>query len=118
MPIYEYYCKKCDKIYEIIQRITEDPKSKCDVCGGRLKKQVSLSTFHLKGSGWYVTDYAKKNGANGTNGTGGTQVKDESTTTDAKPVDEKKTSPEKTEKKPEKSESKSEKKAETTQAKT
>ena len=74
MPVYEYYCEKCDKIYEYFQRITEDPKDVCEVCGGPLKKQISLSAFHLKGSGWYVTDYKGKNGsvaapASGENGT-------------------------------------------------
>ena len=75
MPVYEYYCEKCDKTYEFFQRITDDPKTVCEVCGGVLKKQISLSAFHLKGSGWYVTDYKGKNGSvsaptSGENGTG------------------------------------------------
>jgi len=78
MPIYEYYCEKCDETFEIFQRISDDPKSDCDVCGGHLKKQISLSTFHLKGSGWYATDYAKgKKNGNGTD-------KKEKSTPDAK----------------------------------
>lgn len=62
MPIYEYYCENCDKTYEFFQRITDKPKETCEVCSGHLTKQISLSSFHLKGSGWYVTDYAKGNG--------------------------------------------------------
>lgn len=62
MPFYEYYCKKCDKSYEFFQGISEDPKTNCEVCDGKLKKLISLSSFHLKGTGWYTTDYAKGNG--------------------------------------------------------
>ena len=57
MPIYEYYCKKCNKTYEFQQRVSDSPKTACEVCKGPLKKQISLSTFQLKGSGWYATDY-------------------------------------------------------------
>src|SRR2546428_9860667 len=62
MPIYEYTCKQCGN-FEIMQRITENPLKKCPTCGSRVAKLISRSAFHLKGSGWYVTDYAK-NGAN------------------------------------------------------
>jgi len=67
MPIYEYYCETCDKVYEIWQKITDPPRTVCEVCGGPLQKNVSLSAFHLKGSGWYATDYAPNNGS-GKNG--------------------------------------------------
>jgi putative FmdB family regulatory protein len=60
MPIYEYECNQCGKTQEIFQRITEKPLSKCPECSGKLHKLISQSTFHLKGSGWYVTDYAGK----------------------------------------------------------
>ena len=62
MPIYEYTCKQCGN-FEIIQRITEAPLKKCPTCGSRVAKLISRSAFHLKGSGWYATDYGK-NGAN------------------------------------------------------
>src|SRR5712691_7789946 len=61
MPIYEYTCKQCGN-FEIIQRITEAPLKKCPTCGSRVAKLISRSAFHLKGSGWYATDYGK-NGA-------------------------------------------------------
>jgi putative FmdB family regulatory protein len=60
MPIYEYRCSKCGNIEEAIQKFSDKPLSKCRICSGRLHKLISQSTFHLKGSGWYVTDYANK----------------------------------------------------------
>ncbi len=66
MPIYEYACKKCDEEFEVSQRITDEPlkRSLCPHCGKRtaVTKLISRSSFHLKGSGWYATDYGK-NGA-------------------------------------------------------
>jgi putative FmdB family regulatory protein len=60
MPIYEYECEKCGHIEEIIQKISDTPLCTCRYCSGNLHKLVSHSSFHLKGTGWYVTDYAKK----------------------------------------------------------
>jgi putative FmdB family regulatory protein len=60
MPIYEYKCEKCRKHHEIMQRITEKPLAICPSCGGKMKKLISNTSFVLKGSGWYVTDYADK----------------------------------------------------------
>jgi len=60
MPIYEYQCSECGNVEEAIQRFSDKPLTKCMHCSGRLHKLISHSTFHLKGSGWYVTDYANK----------------------------------------------------------
>jgi putative FmdB family regulatory protein len=60
MPIYEYECNQCGRIEEAIQKISDRPLKKCRHCSGKLHKLVSQSTFHLKGTGWYVTDYANK----------------------------------------------------------
>ena len=60
MPIYEYQCSKCGNVEEVIQKFSDQPLSKCRHCSGKLHKLISQSTFHLKGSGWYVTDYANK----------------------------------------------------------
>jgi putative FmdB family regulatory protein len=60
MPIYEYKCKKCGKEYEAFQRITEPSLKSCRFCKGPVHKLVSRTSFHLKGSGWYVTDYGGK----------------------------------------------------------
>ena len=60
MPIYEYECTKCGNIEEALQKFSDKPLTRCGHCKGKLAKLVSQSTFHLKGSGWYVTDYANK----------------------------------------------------------
>jgi len=60
MPIYEYKCRKCGKQFEAFQGITEPELKSCKFCKGKVHKLVSLSSFALKGSGWYVTDYAGK----------------------------------------------------------
>jgi putative FmdB family regulatory protein len=59
MPIYEYQCQKCGT-FETTQRITEKPLGKCPTCKGKVKKLISNTSFQLKGTGWYVTDYARK----------------------------------------------------------
>lgn len=60
MPIYEYECSKCGKIEEVFQKFSNKPLVKCKHCSGKLHKLISHSSFHLKGTGWYVTDYANK----------------------------------------------------------
>lgn len=69
MPLYEYQCLSCGNVSEVIQRMSDDPLSTCDRCGGELKKLLSAPAFQFKGSGWYVTDYANKSG-NGKEGAG------------------------------------------------
>ena len=61
MPIYEYECNKCSEITEALQRFSDPPLKKCPHCGGKLHKMMSLGAFHLKGQGWYTTDYKGKN---------------------------------------------------------
>jgi len=60
MPIYEYECDDCGKIKEALQKFSDKPLETCGACSGRLRKLVSKSSFHLKGTGWYVTDYPKE----------------------------------------------------------
>lgn len=62
MPIYEYQCQKCGIQIEKRQSVSDEPLRICESCGGELVKKVSLSGFQFKGAGWYVTDYAAKNG--------------------------------------------------------
>ena len=64
MPIYEYECTKCGHQTEALQKFSDPPLAECELCHGKLMKLISHSTFHLKGSGWYVTDYASKSGGN------------------------------------------------------
>jgi len=65
MPIYEYECTKCGHQAEVWQRITDQSITKCERCKGKMRKLISQSSFHLKGTGWYVTDYASKKGTYG-----------------------------------------------------
>jgi putative FmdB family regulatory protein len=65
VPIYEYKCADCGKHFEHIQKITEEHLSVCPFCSGKVQKLVSNCSFHLKGTRWYVTDYAKKESVNG-----------------------------------------------------
>lgn len=61
MPIYEYKCQKCDNYFEQIQKATDKPLRICPNCGKKqLKKLVSSTSFQLKGTGWYVTDFKNK----------------------------------------------------------
>ncbi len=59
MPIYEYVCQSCKRKTEGIQRVSEKPLAICPHCGGKLKKALSAPAIRFKGSGWYVTDYAR-----------------------------------------------------------
>ena len=77
MPIYEYHCKKCGD-FEIMQRITDTPLSRCPECRGKVTKLMSSTAFQLKGTGWYVTDYASK-GKDG----GSSEKKDSSSSSEA-----------------------------------
>jgi putative FmdB family regulatory protein len=63
MPIYEYKCKKCGHRFEKIQKFSDRHTKKCPECGGAIEQLISAPTVQFKGSGWYVTDYAKKSGA-------------------------------------------------------
>ena len=69
MPIYEYRCEKCGE-FEHSQRITDPALQRCPTCKRKVRRLISNTSFQLKGSGWYVTDYARK-------GNGGAAKKDE-----------------------------------------
>src|SRR5258708_13347238 len=63
MPLYEYLCKKCGHRFERIQKFSDRPVKKCPECGGAVEQVLSAPAVQFKGSGWYVTDYAKKSSA-------------------------------------------------------
>jgi putative FmdB family regulatory protein len=65
MPIYEYQCAACGQVVERWQKFSDAPLAECPDCGGSIHKIISSCAFHLKGSGWYVTDYSGKNAASG-----------------------------------------------------
>ena len=81
MPFYEYQCTECGKVTEVLQKISDPPLSNCSSCSGKMKKLISQSTFHLKGSGWYVTDYSNNSGGCNAKATG---TSSESTQNDKK----------------------------------
>lgn len=60
MPIYEYQCHKCGHRFEVIQKVSDAPLKKCEKCKGKAERLISSPAIQFKGTGWYVTDYAKK----------------------------------------------------------
>ena len=76
MPLYEYECKKCGHRFEKIQKFSDKMVKKCPECGGQVEQMISAPAVQFKGSGWYVTDYAKKGSSAGSHGTGDSGSKD------------------------------------------
>jgi len=79
MPLYEYQCESCNNRFERIQKFSDPPIETCPVCGkGPVKKLLSSPAIQFKGSGWYITDYAKKSssdaGGSSSGGTGETKT--------------------------------------------
>ena len=74
MPLYEYQCEKCGATVEKIQKFSDPPLTICEKCGGPLERLVSSPAIQFKGSGWYVTDYARKSAAPATNSTTKTET--------------------------------------------
>lgn len=66
MPLYEYECEACGRRFEVIQRFSDPPVEQCTTCGGTVRKLLSSPAIQFKGSGWYITDYARK--GSGTSG--------------------------------------------------
>ena len=107
MPIYEYECQKCGT-FEATQRITENPLSKCPTCKGKVKKLISNTSFQLKGTGWYITDYARKgkdaskeNGSSSSSTESKSETKEtKSETKESKSETKKESTPSKTESSP------------------
>ena len=60
MPLYEYQCDACGHRFERIQKFSDPPIEKCPSCGGVVRKLISSPAIQFKGSGWYITDYARK----------------------------------------------------------
>ncbi len=63
MPLYEYQCKRCGHRFEKILKFSDQPIKRCPECGGAVEQLLSAPAVQFKGSGWYVTDYAKKGSA-------------------------------------------------------
>lgn len=96
MPLYEYQCSKCGKVFEVIQKFSDPPLTVHEGCGGEVVRLLSAPAFHFKGSGWYVTDYAKSSSSSpekshsdsAKNGESKGETKTESKT-ESKPVESK-----------------------------
>jgi putative FmdB family regulatory protein len=64
MPLYEYECEaENGRRFEIIQKFSDEPLTVCPTCGGKVRRLISSPAIQFKGSGWYITDYAKKSGS-------------------------------------------------------
>src|SRR4051794_23925421 len=113
MPIYEYRCPKCGD-FDQMQKITEQPLKKCPTCKNKVTKLISNPAFHLKGAGWYITDYGRKGGGEGKGGSEGKSSDSggsESSGSESKSDDSSGSSDSKSDKKAEKKEKKADKKA-------
>lgn len=108
MPLYEYKCNECGQVFEVIQRFSDEPLTQHEGCGGAVARLLSAPALQFKGSGWYITDYARAGKSEGksegkSDSSSGSAAKSESTTSE-KGASESKTDS--------KSESKSETKSE------
>lgn len=92
MPLYEYQCKKCGHRFERIQKFSDPPVKKCPKCGGAVEQVISAPAVQFKGSGWYVTDYAKKSSTPASSG-------ESSSKSESKKEEKPKVEPKKAEKK-------------------
>lgn len=71
MPLYEYRCSKCEQKFEIIQKFSDEPLTLHEACGGPVERLVSAPALQFKGSGWYITDYARSGGSKSPEGKSG-----------------------------------------------
>lgn len=83
MPLYEYKCDDCEDVFEVIQKFSDAPLTACGKCGGTVRRLISAPAIQFKGTGWYVTDYARSGSQNGNGKNGkssaGSEAKAEST---------------------------------------
>jgi len=86
MPLYEYQCTKCKHRFERIRKFSDRPITKCPECGSKVEQLISAAAVQFKGSGWYVTDYAKK-GSSGSSDRGSSDSESSDTGSSAKLVD-------------------------------
>ncbi len=89
MPIYEYECKKCGHRFEVIQKLSDAPLKKCEKCKGKAERLISSPAIQFKGSGWYVTDYARKGSESDRESSSESSSSTDKKTTDEKTSDKK-----------------------------
>jgi len=85
MPIYEYHCQKCGHEFEVLQKHFDVDEMPCEQCGSTAKRMMSNTSFVLKGTGWYVTDYKSNGGCSAAGGNGKTHHADKSATSETTP---------------------------------
>ena len=78
MPLYEYECEACGHRFEVIRKFSDPPLEICPVCSGHVHKLLSSPAIQFKGSGWYITDYARKNSPSPSRESSGKEEKKES----------------------------------------
>jgi len=101
MPLYEYHCEACDSRFEKIQKFSDPPVDVCPKCGkGPVTKLLSSPAIQFKGSGWYITDYAKKDTKGAKDGKDTKESKDSKEPKDAKETKESKDTGSKTDSSP------------------
>jgi putative FmdB family regulatory protein len=101
MPLYEYKCDRCNEVFEVIQKFSDEPLSVHDHCGGALERLISSPALQFKGSGWYVTDYAKKGSSSTKSNGDSSPSKDSPASSESKPAESKVSEPKSTGAKPE-----------------
>ena len=89
MPLYEYECAACGRRFERIQKFSDPPVTTCPECGGGVRRLVSSPAIQFKGSGWYITDYARKGGDKPAKDKDNKAAKSPESTAEAKPADAK-----------------------------
>lgn len=93
MPLYDYRCHKCGEVFEVRQKFADEPLREHEGCGGELERLISPAALQFKGSGWYVTDYARNGKTPSTSGTSSepkagakSESKSDSAKSDTKPA--------------------------------
>jgi putative FmdB family regulatory protein len=88
VPLYDYLCKKCGHRFEKIQKFSDPEIKECPQCGGEVERLLSAPAVQFKGTGWYVTDYARKSASSPSSGSsdksGASSTSDDSTQSSAK----------------------------------
>jgi len=108
LPLYEYKCKKCGRVTEKIRKFSDPPLTVCESCRGKLEQLISSPAIQFKGSGWYVTDYAKKSSvpSNSSEGSSSSSEKSEGSSSSSENSEKKESKAAKSEGKSEAKESK------------
>lgn len=88
MPLYEYRCAQCGKVFEVIQKFSDAPLETHQDCGGKVERLISAPALQFKGSGWYVTDYAKSSSSASADGKS-SESKNDSKPAESKPAETK-----------------------------